>query len=107
MNELLTKLSQGTHVVELALRPERNLRALKECLERGYVHVKFVGTQGGTELGISVDEKTSQLAIEAMQGGESTIELSGRLSLDYAAVRCVANINLDTYAGSGCLEIVQ
>jgi len=105
MSDLVRKLSQGSHRVELTLRPEKNRQTLKGCLERGYVHVKFTDTRGGTELGVKIDEGTAQLALAGVDGGESAIHLSGNLSLDYVPVRCVADINLDTFEGTGHLEV--
>ena|SRR3981081_2170364 len=107
MSELVRTLSQGLHPVELALRPEKSLRALKECLERRYVHVKFTDTRGGTELGVRIDESTAQLALGGVDGTERTVHISGNLSLDYVPVRCIVDVNLDTYEGAGHLERLQ
>lgn len=107
MSELVEKLSQGIHSVEIALRPERNSQILKECIERGYVHIKFIDTQGGTEVGVRIDENTAQSVLADLNRGESAIQVSGTLVLDYIPVRCVADINLETYNGTGCLQIVQ
>src|SRR5687767_615485 len=38
---LVERLSSGRHPVEISLRPTKELSRFKECLERGYVHVKF------------------------------------------------------------------
>ena len=50
MDELVARLSAGDHPVEASLRPEKTIKALKECIDRGYVHIKFTETEGGTEL---------------------------------------------------------
>lgn len=55
MNELVQRLSQGTHPVEVGLRPEKTVSAFKACLDRGYVHLRFTQTQGGIELGVRLD----------------------------------------------------
>jgi hypothetical protein len=107
MSDLVSKLSQGTHAVELKLRPENTRQALKECLERGYVHVKFINTRGGTELGFKLDEGMAQAALTDVDGGQGLIHVSGNLSLDYERVRCVAEINPDTFEGTGRLELLQ
>jgi len=107
MNELVRKLSQGSHPVELSLRPDKTRETLKECLQRGYVHIKFTGTQGGTELGVRMDESTAQTTLASLDGGESTIRVTGNLLLDYVPVRCIADIDLKTYKGTGHLEVLQ
>ena|ERR1700730_3106696 len=105
MNELVKRLSEGSHLVELVLRQEKTPEALKACLERRYVHIKFTATRGGTELGVKIDENTSQLALAAVNGAASAIHLAGNLVLDYVPVRCVADIDLATWQGTGRLEV--
>jgi hypothetical protein len=107
MNELVRRLSEGSHPVELTLRPEKGPKALEECLKRGYVHVKFTNTNGGTELGVKIDEDTAQLALAAVNGGTVTFHVAGNLWLDYVHVRCVADIDVGTYQGLGHLELLQ
>src|SRR5215467_14129912 len=38
---LVERLATGTHPVEISLRPDKELSRFKQCLDRGYVHVKF------------------------------------------------------------------
>jgi uncharacterized protein YbdZ (MbtH family) len=98
---LVDRLSQGTHAVEIVIRPAATLAALKDCLDRNYVHVKFTGTRGGTELGIRL-EKGAKMPVE----GESTtgvLHLEGNLTLDFVPVRCIADIDLQTMRGQGYL----
>jgi hypothetical protein len=104
MNELVKHLSTGSHPVELVIRPEKTPEALKACLERGYLHVKFTATRGGTELGVKIDENTSRLAQAAIDSAAGSIHVAGDLVLDYVPVRCVADIDLATWQGAGHLE---
>ena len=105
MNELVKRLSEGSHPAELVLRPEKTPEALKACLERRYVHVKFTATNGGTELGMRIDDSTVELARAAIEGAVGTIHLAGDLVLDYVPVRCVADIDLATWQGTAHLEV--
>ena len=98
-DDLVERLSQGDHPVEASLRPEKTLDALKECIDRGYVHIKFTGTRGGTELGVALDR-------DAVVFDDSSVKLVGGLTLNYEKVRCIANIDLNTLAGQGHLERV-
>ena len=107
MNELVKRLSEGSHPVELVLRPEMTVEALKACLARRYVHVKFTATRGGTELGVKIDEVTSQRALAAVDGAADLIHISGELILDYVPVRCVADIDPATWQGTGHLEVLS
>jgi uncharacterized protein YbdZ (MbtH family) len=100
---LVDRLSSGLHPVEIAIRPERTIPALKECLGRNYVHVKFTDTRGGTELGVRIDTGASTIPPPLLESGDGTIHLEGTLSLDYVPVRCVADIDLHTMAGQGKL----
>src|ERR1043166_909153 len=97
MNDLVKRLSEGSHPVEIVIRPERNAQSLKECLERRYVHVKFTETRGGTTLGVKMDESVSREAVAAIDTGANAIRVVGDLTLDYVPVRCVADIDLTTY----------
>lgn len=106
MNQLINKLSQGDHPVEITVRPERNLQAVKECLQRNYVHIKFTDTKGGTELGVRLDEGASNINAD-FENGIGTIKLVGNLTLDYQKVQCVAQIDLGSFTGTGHLVPVN
>jgi hypothetical protein len=88
----------------VTLRPERTVKALKECLDRGYVHIKFTNTRGGTELGVPVDRERSDLSAADFEQGIGRLRVAGELSLDYVRVRCVADIDLPSLSGEGRLE---
>jgi hypothetical protein len=96
------KLTQGQHPVEISLKPERSSNALKGCIERGFVHVKFTDTLGGTELGVRIDKEASDLNADFDQG-TGKLRLVGNLILDYRKVQCVAEIDLSSFAGQGHL----
>ena len=49
---LVEKLCEGAHPIEASLRPEKTVKALKERIDMGYVHIKFTETKGGAELGV-------------------------------------------------------
>ena len=40
-DDLVKRLSQGEHYVEVGLRPEKVASAFNEAIDRGYVHIKF------------------------------------------------------------------
>jgi uncharacterized protein YbdZ (MbtH family) len=105
-NDLVQRLSTGEHPVEVTLRPERTTQALKECIERGYVHIKFTNTQGGTELGVRLDKNASDFGKADFAGQRGNVRLIGGLTLDYVPVRCIADIDLSTLSGKGHLERV-
>jgi hypothetical protein len=106
MSTLVQKLSQGHHPVEISLRPNGNAKALKECIDRGYVHVKFTDTQGGTELGVKIDKGAGDLNAD-FDHGVGNIQLVGNLTLDYVRVQCVAAIDVCTLTGQGYLVPIQ
>lgn len=103
-NDLVQRLSAGEHPVEVSLRPEKNAQALKACIDRGYVHIKFTNTQGGTELGVRLDKDASNFRDADFAGQRGHLRLVGGLTLDYVKVRCIADIDLSTLAGKGHLE---
>jgi|HubBroStandDraft_3_1064219.scaffolds.fasta_scaffold05403_2 hypothetical protein len=102
MNDLVRRLTREQQI-EASLRPEPSRKALKEAVERGLVHVRFVETRGGTELGVQVAPAASDLsALESPAGG--SIRLVGDLILDYSRVRFHGTIDLDSLKGQGRLE---
>jgi len=102
MDELVQRLSQGEHPVEITIRPERTPKLLKECLDRGYVHVKFTNTRGGTELGVQLDRAASELGAD-LESGVGRLKLVGNLTLNYVKVQCIADVDVATYEGQGRL----
>jgi hypothetical protein len=106
MNELIEKLSQGEH--EVVFRPVRDegLRELREAIEREYVHVHFVGTRGGTELGVPLDAEYTDLSGGDLDAGTGEIRVGGDLNLDGVPVRCRATLDLGTLKGRGGLEVL-
>jgi hypothetical protein len=103
VNSLVQYLSEGTHPVEVNPGPERTAKALQECIDRGYVHVKFTDTRGGTELGTRLDKAASDVASADFVNATGTVKLVGGLTLNYVKVQCVANIDLATMSGTGHL----
>lgn len=101
--DLVSRLSTGSHPV--AFRPRRDDAAaeLREAVDRGYVHVTFTGTRGGTELGIPVDADASDLSGADWAGGTGTLHLEGELTLDGVRVRCIADLDVATLQGEGRL----
>src|SRR5262249_40807876 len=74
---LVERLSSGTHSAQLVLRTERTLTALKQCLECGYVHIKFSGSMGDTELGMQIDTNACNLSELERGIGQGNIHLEG------------------------------
>ena len=104
---LVERLSTGRHPVEISLRPTRELSRLKDALERGYVHVKFAGTRGGTELGVRLDPEKTDLAGADLEAGTGELTLAGSLQLDFTEIRCIASIQLPGMEGLGYLVPVE
>lgn len=107
MNDLVRRLCENHNPVEVIIRPERTAAALKKALERGYVHVRFSETKGGTEIGVRVDSDLTDLTGANFEGPEGVIKLVGTLVLDYVPVRCTARIDLKTLMGDGQLEVLE
>lgn len=105
--DLVQRLSVGTHAVEVGLRPERTVAALRDAIDRGYVHIRFTETTGGTELGVRLDRADCDLSRADLVAGTGTIRLAGTLTLDFVKVRCSADIDLPAMTGRGHLDIQQ
>jgi hypothetical protein len=105
MDELVERLSQGEHPVEVALRPNRTVEALRHALDLGFVQIRFTGTRGGTELGVRIDRAASQFSDADLVAGRGKVHLEGDLTLNYVPVRCAADIDLEQFAGMGQLRV--
>jgi hypothetical protein len=105
MSELVKKLSACAHDVEVHLYPERTVSGLKECIDNGYVHVRFPNTRGGTTLGVTLDDKATDLSSADFVNATGRVTLVGDLVLDYVPVTCKADIDLQTLTGTGRLEV--
>jgi hypothetical protein len=103
MSNLVERLRAEQPIVA-SLRPESTAEALKAALKRGLVHVKFINTRGGTELGVRIDPEASDLRNADFASARGTLTLVGDLELDFIPVRFRGALALDTLEGTGRLE---
>jgi hypothetical protein len=106
INELVQRLSEGKHEVVIGHRDE-SYEEIKQRIEDGYIHIKFTQTRGGTELGINVDLNNTNLKELDFNKGDGLLHIEGTTNLNYNAVRCIADIDLATRKGEGCLKVVE
>ena len=105
MNDLVLKLTKEQPLV-VSLRPAPSLEGLKAALDRGWVHLKFTETRGGTELGFPVDRQRSDLTGGDLENGTGTLRIVGELTLDYVRVRMVAKVDVASLQGTGHLDVL-
>ncbi|HEU5378334.1 MAG TPA: hypothetical protein VFV38_23165 [Ktedonobacteraceae bacterium] len=107
MNPLIQRLSTGTQPVTVS-NSHHSVADLKQRIEEvKYVFVKFTETQGGTNLGIKIDEDATDLSRADFDKATGIAHIEGTLTLDYVKVRCIANIDLATMNGTGHLVILE
>jgi len=99
MNNLLPLLGTEMQIKN----PE--LDRLKRAVEIGYVLVKFTETQGGTELGGNL-KKVEYNCFGEINENENILRMKGFLKLDYTPVLLHATVQLDTFQGTGFLEVL-
>jgi len=107
MNELVQRLLEKEHAIEASLRPEKTVTAFKECIDRGYVQIKFTNTKGGTDLGARLDPQASNFDKADFENQKGLVHIVGNLTLNYVKVKCIADIDLATLNGQGYLEPVK
>ncbi len=107
MNDLVKRLSEGSHPIEVSLRSERTVKQFRDMIDRGHVLVKFTQTRGGTELGVPLDKSRSDLTQANFDAETGKVRVCGELTLDYVPVRVVADIDLPSMQGEGHLEILN
>jgi hypothetical protein len=103
MDELTERLSRtGNTLVLGGPNPSReDLRRRVEELE--YVLIKFTGTTGGTELGVTLDREATDTTAADFEQGLGHVHLEGTLFLNGDPVRCVADVDVDSLTGVGHL----
>ena len=106
-DDLVDRLCDGDHPVEVGLRPERTVKLFKEAIDRDYVHIKFTDTRGGTELGVRLDRGLCDFSKADFENGTGSVHIEGGLTLNYVKVRCVADIDVKILEGTGHLVKVE
>ncbi len=106
MSELVQKLAKGDSRVVFETNHGEVLEELKASVDRGYVLIKFTETQGGTVLGIRLEDGSDTSGAD-FEKGTGNCHFVGRLILDYVPVRLVADIDVATMEGKGHLEILE
>jgi hypothetical protein len=104
MDSLVKHLASSKHRV--TLERSRSAEDLRRALELGYLLVKFPETNGGTELGITLDPSRAMLEHADFSTGSGTIHLVGTLVLNYHPVEMELDVDLATLEGHGCLNLL-
>ena len=107
MNELVQRLTEGEHPVTIG-GPQPSLAEFRRRVEEiGYVFILFTGTRGGTNLGVRIDKKATDLSRANFEQQTGIAHIEGTLTLNYVPIRCVADIELSTLQGSGHLVALE
>ncbi len=106
-DDLVARLAKGVHPVEVGLHSEKTAEAFKAAINRGYVHIKFTETKGGTELAVCVDTQASDWSQADFSLATGRVHVEGTLTLNYVKVRCIADLELNTLTGTGYLIILE
>lgn len=97
---------QDVQIIRYMTDQKPDLKKLKRAIENGYILVKFTQTKGGTELGCNTKNNDSENKC-IIDEEKRTIQIIGRLKLDFTPVRLRAEVNLDTFKGKGKLEVIE
>lgn len=103
MNELVKRLTEK-QPIEARGGPKDTVGGFKEAIDRGFVHIKFVNTKGGTELGVRLDKQRCDLSHADFEAKTGVVKVGGELTLNYENVRCHAVVDLPELKGEGYLE---
>ncbi len=107
MFDLVHYLTEGSHPVVVG-GPAPSLSDFKERVTTmHYVFIKFTDTQGGTDLGVTLDPRASDLSRGDFEAATGIVHLEGTLTLDFVPVRCIADIDVASMAGSGHLVATE
>lgn len=107
INELVQRLSEGTHEVILEDRND-SYKDIRRRIENGFVHIKFIKTNGtGTEIGINVDFSKTDSKSADFDKKKGMVHIEGTTTLNYNPVRCIVNVDLSTRIGEGFLKVIE
>ncbi|WP_437909551.1 MbtH family NRPS accessory protein [Sorangium sp. So ce327] len=95
--DLVTRLCRGDHPV-VVLPPSG--ATLDDVLRREFVRIRFVGTEGPTELGVRLAREAST----PPASGLARTHLEGALTLDGVRVRCTVDVDAMSLEGRGRLS---
>ncbi len=102
MDELVRMLSQGDHPVVASPGNKATWAGLRDRIDIGVVHVRFVETQ--TEVAVRLLRDACDFSLLDFENGAGQAHLVGTLTLNDVPVRCVADVSLPSLAGNGHLE---
>jgi hypothetical protein len=103
MTDLVTRLATEQPIAaHQRLHPTAN--AFEAAVQRGLVHIRFLETEGGTELSIPLDPSACDLTQADFSAGRGSVTLAGDLVLDFVPVRFSGCIFLETLHGTGSLR---
>ncbi len=105
MDNLVQRLTGGPHPVVVG-GPTLSVQELGDRLTGiGYVFIKFIETNGGTDLGVRVDPVATCLDEADFIAGNGHVHIEGTLTLNFVPVRCVADIDVASMSGQGWLLV--
>jgi hypothetical protein len=107
VNDLTHRLANGDHPVTIGGTRPSPAELRRRIEEVGQIRIKFTATRGGTDLGMTVDHAASDFMAADFDQGTGAFHVEGTLVLDYVPVRCVADLDLATLAGTGHLVIEE
>lgn len=104
MDELIERLSTGQHPISATTY--KSAADLKQAIDNGHVLLKFTETKGGTELGGKLDKGRSVLGGADFEAGTGSVQLVTKLVLNYNEVELIADVDVGTRQGQGCLKLI-
>ncbi len=105
VSDLVKMLSEGKHEITIGHNGD-SLEDIKKRINDGFVHINFINTKGGTEIGIKVDLKNTKLSNQDISNDANLMHIEGTANLNYSEVRCIADIDLISKKGQGFLVVL-
>jgi hypothetical protein len=106
MSELVNRLSGADSRVVLGDAGLSAAELHTRLTRLGAVPLTFADTRGGTTLDLAVDAERTVLDTADFTAGTGRLHLEGTLTLDRVPVRCTADVDLASRAGTGRLHTV-
>ncbi|HEV2992742.1 MAG TPA: MbtH family protein [Candidatus Angelobacter sp.] len=104
---LLQRFANPDQLVEVVVGTDSTVSALMTCIGNGYIPMKFTDADGEVELGVILDRDAVAIHAVDFENHKGIIHLEGDLIISCQKIRCIADINLETFSGRGCLRAVK
>lgn len=104
---LVSRLTKEKRRFEFVSANELSRDLIKQSIKRGVVHFRIPDTDGGTVIGLVIDEAKAKECVASIDAGCEELSIVGRFTLDYMNAVCKLSANLSSFDGQCQIDLVS